>query len=168
MSEKTKGVEESVEMSRSDFLKAAGLGLGMAGLSAFMSSPVSAQEGKKGKYVIVITNGGNNPNRAIWSLLMADTILKKGWGDVHVWFTVEGADLCRKGHPETIVSPIFQKYGNALELMERTRKNGAKFGACPPCLDYFGATGDNKYEWIEPQGGDWLMKNIQDAWVVWF
>lgn len=27
--------------------------------------------------------------------------------------------------------------------------------------------GEEKYDWIELQGGDWLMKNIQDAWVVW-
>jgi hypothetical protein len=65
-------------------------------------------------------------------------------------------DLCRRGPPEEIISPIFQNFGNAIELMERTRKNGAKFRVCPPCADYFGAN------------GDWMMKNIQDAWVVWF
>jgi len=27
--------------------------------------------------------------------------------------------------------------------------------------------GGNKYDWVELAGGDWLMKNIQDAWVVW-
>jgi len=75
-----KGVEE---LSRQDFLKAAGIaGLGMAGLGAMMSAPASAQEakdGKKGKYVIVITHGGNNPNRAIWALLMAETSRRKEW-----------------------------------------------------------------------------------------
>jgi predicted peroxiredoxin len=167
--EKDQISDASEGMNRGEFLRTIGAaGLGIAGLSALTSPPSSAEEGKKGKYVIVITHGGENPNRAVWALLMADTILKKGWGDVHVWMTIEGADLCRKGHPEKIISPIFQNFGNALELMERVRKNGAKFGVCPPCADYFGAKGDEKYDWVELQGGDWLMKNIQDAWVVWF
>jgi predicted peroxiredoxin len=160
------------ELSRQDFLKAAGIaGLGMAGLGAMMSSPAAAQEakdGKKGKYVIVITHGGNNPNRAIWALLMAETIQKKGLGDVHVWMTIEGADLCKKSVPEKIVSPIFSKFGNAMEIMDRVRKNGCKFGVCPPCAEYFSAKSDEKFDWVELQGGDWLMKNIQDSWVVWF
>lgn len=156
------------KLSRSDFLKIAGLaGLGITGFEAFMNNSL-AEEGKKGKYIIVITNGGNNPNRAIWPLLMADIILKKGLGDVHIWMTVEGADLCKKGNPEKILSPIFQKFGNAMELMERIRKNGGKFGVCPPCAEYIGAVGDNKFDWVELQGGDWLMKEIQNAWVVWF
>jgi len=164
--------KDSEELSRQDFLKAAGIaGLGMAGLGAMMSSPVlaeEAKEGKKGKYVIVITHGGNNPNRAIWALLMAETIQKKGMGDINVWMTIEGADLCKKSVPEKIVSPIFSKFGNAMEIMDRVRKNGCKFGVCPPCAEYFSAKGDEKFDWVELQGGDWLMKNIQDAWVVWF
>lgn len=120
MEQQHEGGEEKVieELSRQDFLKAAGIaGLGMAGLGAMMSGPASAQEakeGKKGKYIIVITHGGNNPNRAIWALLMADTIQKKGLGDVNVWMTIEGADLCKKSVPEKIVSPIFSKFGKAM------------------------------------------------------
>ena len=80
------------EMDRGDFLKTMGLAaVGAAGLGAMMSAPAQAEEGKKGKYVIVVTHGGNNPNRAIWALLMAETIQKKGLGDVHVWMTIEGA-----------------------------------------------------------------------------
>lgn len=93
---------------------------------------------------------------------------KKGTGSVHILMTVEGADLCKKGNPEKIISPIFQKLGNAMELMDHIRKNGGNFGVCPPCAEYIGAAGDNKYDWVELQGGDWLMKAIQDAWVVWF
>ena len=156
-------------MDRSKFLKNLGLAaIGAAGLGTMLSSPVSAAENKKGKYIIVITYGGNNPNRAIWALLMADTIQKKNLGDVFVWMTIEGAELGRKGVPEKIISPIFQTFGTAMEIMDRVRKNGCKFGVCPPCADYFGAKGEAKYDWVELQGGDWLMKNIQDAWVVWF
>jgi predicted peroxiredoxin len=84
------------------------------------------------------------------------------------WMTIEGADLCKKSVPEKIVSPIFSKFGNAMEIMDRVRKNGCKFGVCPPCAEYFSAKGDEKFDWVELQGGDWLMKNIQDSWVVWF
>lgn len=82
--------------------------------------------------------------------------------------TIEGSDLAKKGVPEKIISPIFQKFGNAMEIMDRVRKNGCKFGVCPPCAEYFSAKGGDKYDWAELQGGDWLMKNIQDAWAVWF
>lgn len=168
---KTEGVNESEEFSRGDFLKMAGAaGLGIAGLSAFMSAPVSAEEakdGKKKRYLFVLSSGGNNPNRAILALLLADTVQKREFGDVHIYMVLEGVELCKKGLAEKIVSPAYHKFGNAFEMMERIRKNGGTFGACPSCLDWVGATGENKYDWITPQGGDWLMKNIQDSLTVW-
>jgi hypothetical protein len=42
---------------------------------------------------------------------------------------------------------------------------GHSLGLCPPCADYFAA--NDKLDFVEKAGGDWLMKNIQDAWVVW-
>jgi hypothetical protein len=42
---------------------------------------------------------------------------------------------------------------------------GHSLGVCPPCADYF--AGNDKIYFVEKAGGDWLMKNIQDAWVVW-
>jgi hypothetical protein len=41
------------------------------------------------------------------------------------------------------------------------------FGVCPPCAEYFRSTGGEKYDWVEMAGGDWLMKNVQDVWVLW-
>jgi len=152
---------------RADFLKTLGLaGLGILGAGAMLSSPAAAEDNKKPRYLIVVTHGGDTPNRAIWSLLVADATLKKELGSVHVWFTIEGADLCRKGHAEKITSPIFLKYGTALEIMESIRKAGGTFGICPPCAEYFAKDAD-KLEWVELQGGDWLAKNIVGATVVW-
>jgi hypothetical protein len=37
-----------------------------------------------------------------------------------------------------------------------------------PAPSISAAKGDEKFDWVELQGGDWLMKNIQDSWVVWF
>lgn len=164
---KTEAINESDELSRADFLKMAGAGLGIAGLGAFMSSPVSAQEGKKGKYLFVVSCGANNPNKSVLPLILADIVQKQELGDVHIWMVLEGAELCRKGHPEKIVGPAYQKFGNAFDIMERIRKNGGTFGVCPPCADWVGAVGENRYEWVANQGGDWLMKNIRDAFVVW-
>ena len=51
--------------------------------------------------------------------------------------------------------------------MKKIKDKGGWFGVCPPCAEYFGATGNEKIEYVELAGGDWLMKNIQDAWVLW-
>jgi predicted peroxiredoxin len=155
--------EEGV--NRMDFLKSLGAGLGAAGLVSLMGGQALADGEKKGKYVVVATNGGNNPNRAILSLLLAGAAADKGWGSVHVWMTLEGADLASKSKAERIESAVFKKFGNALELMNKLKGKGAWFGVCPPCADFF--TGSDKLDFVEKAGGDWLMKNIQDAWVVW-
>ncbi|HYB73020.1 MAG TPA: DsrE family protein [Candidatus Sulfotelmatobacter sp.] len=150
-----------------DFLKGLGAAMGLAGLSAMFAGPAEAQADKKGKYVFVITHGGNDPNRAIFGLLMAQVVADKGWGKVHVWMTLEGADLVNKTKTERIESPIYKKFGNALQLMTKIREKGGWFGVCPPCAEYFGASGRDKHEWVELAGGDWLVKNMQDAWVLW-
>ena len=168
MSEEKKTDAELKETeSKRDFLKALGAGMGLAGLASVMGGPAMAQSEKKNKYIIVITHGGNNPNRAILGLLMAETVVNKGWGQVHVWMTLEGADLANKKRTDQIDSPVYKKFGNASSIMKKIKDKGGWFGVCPPCAEYFGVTGGDKYDWVELAGGDWLMKNIQDAWVVW-
>lgn len=160
--------QESLEISRGDFLKSVGVaGLGLAGLSAMLGGQAFSEIEKKEKYIIVITNGGNDPNRAIFALLMAEVVANKEWGKLHVWMTLEGADLANRKKADKIESPIFKKFGNAQDLMKKVKDKGAWFGVCPPCAEYAGAVGDDKYEFVEKAAGDWLMKNIQDAWVLW-
>jgi hypothetical protein len=72
-------MEESEGANKRDFLKVLGAGLGIAGLGSMMGGPSFAQEDKKGKYVIVITHGGDDPNRALFGLLMAQVVADKGW-----------------------------------------------------------------------------------------
>jgi len=167
MKEEEKIVEESEGASKRDFLKVLGAGLGIAGLGSMMGGQSLAQEDKKGNYVIVITHGGNDPNRAILGLLLAQTVADNGWGKVHVWMTPEGADLVHAKRAERIESPIYKKFGNTLEIMKKIKDKGGWFGVCPPCAEYFGPAGSDKYDWVELAGGDWLMKNLQDAWGVW-
>ena len=132
-----------------------------------MGAQAFADIDKKGKYVFVITPGGNDPNRAIFGLLMAQAIAEKGGGKVYIWMTLDGADLVNKNKTERIKSPIYKKFENALEIMKKVKDKGGWFGVRPPCAEYFGATGSNKFDWAELAGGDWLMLNIQDAWVLW-
>ncbi len=165
MKKKNSAVIEEEGVTRFDFLKAMGVGLGVAGLGAVMGGQALAEGDKKGKYVVVITSGGNNPNRSILALLLASIAADKGLGSIHVWMTLEGADLASKSKAERIESPIFKKFGNALELMKKLKGKGAWFGVCPPCAEYFAP--DDKLEFVEKAGGDWLLKNIQDASVVW-
>lgn len=103
-------MENDEGTNKRGFLKALGAGLGIAGFPLMIGGGESfAQVDKKGKYVIVITNGGNDPNRAIFGLLMAQVVADKGWGKVHVWMTLDGADLCNKKKTERIDSPIYKK-----------------------------------------------------------
>ena len=117
-------MEDGEGTNKRDFLKVLGAGFGIAGLSSMMGGQSFAQEDKKGKYVIVITHGGNDPNRAIFGLLMAQTVADKGWGKVHVWMTLDGADLVNKKKTERIDSPIYKKFGNAFEIMKKNKGQG--------------------------------------------
>jgi len=114
-------MEDGEGTNKRDFLKVLGAGLGIAGLGSMMGSQSFAQDDKKGKYVIVITHGGNDANRAILGLLLAQTVADKGWGKVLVWMTLEGADLVHAKRAERIESPIYKKFGNALEIMKKLR-----------------------------------------------
>ena len=108
---------------------------GSAGLVSLMGGQALAAGEKKGNYLVAITHGGNDPNPDILGLLMALTAADKGFGEVQVWFTLDGSDLANKTKVERIDSPIFKKFGNASDLMKKLKDKGATFGVCPPCAD---------------------------------
>lgn len=167
----TEDMDEGI--NRGDFLKMAGASvLGLAGIGALvgMSSPVMAtpgKDGKKGKFLFVITAGSNDPNRAMLALLLADVVQKQELGDVHIYLVLEGAELCKVGRPEKIFSSNFHRLGHALGVLERLAKNGARIGVCPPCADWVGAVGDNKYEWAQREDGGPLLRSMQESWTAW-
>lgn len=158
---------ETNGVSRQDFLKGIGMGMGAAGLASLVGGQALAAEGGKPRYIVVATHGGDDPNRAILALLTAVTALDKGFGAVHFWMTLNGAELANKTKAGRIDSPIFKSFGNAEELLKKLKDKGCTFGVCPPCAEYMGAEGSNKYDFIDKQGADWLMKNIPGATVVW-
>ena len=163
--EATQGTEQQ---GKRDFIKTLGVGLGAAGLATLMGSQAMAADESKPRYIVVATHGGNDPNRAILALLCALTALDKGFGSVHVWLVIDGADLANKTKVGKIISPIYKSSGTAEELINKLKAKGATFGVCPPCADYMGADANNKIDFVEKQGADWLMKNIVGAEVVWF
>ena len=59
---------EQNSISREDFLKSVGVGLGAAALGGLMAGTAVAAPVEGKKYIVTITSGGNNPNRAILSL----------------------------------------------------------------------------------------------------
>jgi hypothetical protein len=65
--------------------------------------------------------------------------------------TLEGEDLAAKSKVEGIESPVFKKFGNAMELMKKLKGKGAWFGVCPPCADYYAA--NDKVDFEEKAGG---------------
>jgi len=161
-------IKEGQALNRHDFLKTLGMGLGAVGLASIMSGvATAADEGKATHYIVALTHGGEDPNRAILGLLMAFTALDKGFGSVHVWMTLGGAELANKTKAGRIESPIFKKFGNAEELLNKLKGKGATFGVCPPCAEYMGAVDSNKYDFVEKQGADWLMKNLPGTVVAW-
>jgi predicted peroxiredoxin len=164
-SKKTQGIEQQ---GKRDFMKTIGAGLGAAGLATLMGGQAMAADEAKQRYIVVATHGGNDPNRAILALLTAVTALDKGFGSVHVWLTIDGADMANKAKVGKIISPIYKSFGTAEELINKLKAKGATFGVCPPCAEYMGADGSNRIDFVEKQGADWLMKNIPGAAVVWF
>jgi predicted peroxiredoxin len=46
-------------------------------------------------------------------------------GDNHVWFAIDGGQLCKKGEAEKVTSPLFTKQGNAAKLLTQAREQGA-------------------------------------------
>ena len=130
--DKKVGSEEIEKESKRDFLKTVGAGLGMAGLATVLGGQAFARSDKKGKYVVVITHGADDPNRAIFGLLMAMTAADKGWGKVNVWMTLGGADLANKKRTDKIESPIYKSFGNATQIMKKIKDKGGWFGVCPP------------------------------------
>jgi len=155
MEDKKKMMEESEGTNKRDFLKVLGAGLGIAGISSVMGGQAFADVEKKEKYVFVITHGGDDPNRAIFGLLMAQTVAEKNWGKVHVWMTLDGADLVNKKKTERIESPIYKKFGNAFEIMRKIKDRGVRSESVlpvPSILEPLAVTSMIGLNWPEATG----------------
>ncbi len=155
------------ELSRSDFLK-------LAGLSALLPllggvTPASAAEGKAERLYIV-THADDDVDRAALALILASLDAKnigKELSGVTVWFVLQGAKLCKKGVAENLTSPVFKKLGTLAEILAASTKAGAKLGACPFCLDALGLAKSDYIAGLERKGGDFIVAQAGKADVIW-
>ncbi len=155
------------ELSRGDFLK-------LAGLSALVPllggvTPASAGE-RKAERLYVVTHASDDVDRAALALVLASVDSKKIGKElpgVTVWFTLQGANLCRKGVAEKLVSPIFRKFGNLADMLAASTRAGAKLAACPFCLDGLNIRKAEYIQGLERKGGDYLLAQVGKADVVW-
>jgi predicted peroxiredoxin len=78
-------------------------------------------EGERKGYVVVITHGTKDPDRVMLALTTATKFPK---GDNHVWFAIDGGQVCKKADAEKLTSPLFTKQRNAAKLLEQLRGKG--------------------------------------------
>jgi predicted peroxiredoxin len=154
------------DVSRGDFLK-------LAGLSALLPligsvTPASAADEKERLYVV--THADDDVDRAALALLLAGIDAKKigkEFSGVTVWFTLQGAKLCRKGAAEKLTSPIFKKFGTLADILGGGVKSGAKLAACPFCVDFFEIPKSEYLGGLERKGGDYVAAQVGKADVIW-
>ena len=115
--------EEAPNLSRLDFLRLAALGAGGFGLTALAGTGprAAAAEGAPQGYVVAVTHGPQDATRVMLALVTA-TMLPKG--DNHVWFAIDGGQLCKKGEAEKVSSPLFKKQENAAKMLDEVRAKG--------------------------------------------
>ena len=131
--------------------------------SSRFHSAAPASEKSAGS-VVVITHGEDDPARAILALILAERLPA---GDNHVWFSLEGGPLCKRGAAEKISSPVFEKQGTAEELLAKIKKNGAQLHICPACAAHFGVKGEEAMDDLDEKGADWLLPMMATHRVVW-
>ena len=157
-------------LTRADLLRGGALA-GAAGLGLLLGAqPSQAQDqpADPSRSLFAITHGGDDPNRAILGLVLAQAALGTAQPKpVRVWLTLGGADLAHPEKAAEIRSPIFHAFGDALTLMRKLHEGGAQFGVCPPCAAYAGAEDASRVDFVPLRGGDWLLSEMDGARTVW-
>ncbi|MGH7152115.1 MAG: hypothetical protein ACREIU_15525 [Planctomycetota bacterium] len=104
-------------LTRGEFLEfstlSAALGLAPAA--------TGAQAERRRGHVVVMTHGPSDPQRVILGLFVASRLPE---GENHLWFTIDGGILCKKGELEKVTSPMFPKQGTAADLLAAVRGKG--------------------------------------------
>lgn len=157
----------SSDLTRNDFLRLAGL----AGAATLLGkvTPASAAEGKAER-LYVVTHADDDVDRAALALLLASVDagrIGKELPGVTIWFTLQGAKLCRKGEGEKLTSPIFKKFGSLAEIIGGAVKSGARLAACPFCLDALKLERSDYVPGLERKGGDFVVGQVGKTDVIW-
>jgi hypothetical protein len=115
--------EEHAALTRADFLRLAAVGAGGLGLTALAGcgSKTIGTEGARKGYMVAVTHGPQDAARVLLALVVASKLPK---GDNHVWFAIDGGQLCKKGEADKVTSPLFPKQGSAAKVIEQIRGLG--------------------------------------------
>ncbi len=92
--------KDKATIGRFEFLRLAGLGgcgLGLTALAGCSSKAVVSEGGRMG-YVVAVTHGHKDPTRVMLALVTASKLPKS---NNHVWFSIDGGELCKKGEAIT-------------------------------------------------------------------
>ena len=119
--------ECAADLSRGDFLRVSTLGAAGLGVAGFAGAASAADQAgsaapRRG-YVVAVTHGPADATRVMLALFTATRLPA---GDNHVWFAIDGGQLCKKGDGEKVTSPLFVKQGNAAKLIDEIRAKGTK------------------------------------------
>jgi hypothetical protein len=93
---------------------------GLGALAVFRLRVVAPERPRAG-YVVKVTHGPKDPDRVLLALVTATKLPN---GDNHVWFAIDGGQLCKKGAAEKVSSPLFAKQVNAAKVIEELRARG--------------------------------------------
>jgi predicted peroxiredoxin len=96
------------------------IGLALALATGCQTRTVVVEGARKG-YVVVITHGPKDADRVMLALTTATRLPK---GDNHVWFAIDGGQVCKKADAEKLTSPLFTKQRNAFAVIEQLRGKG--------------------------------------------
>jgi len=115
--------KSDASVGRGDFLRLValgGAGLGLSALSGCGSKGSVTEKSRQG-YVVAVTHGLKDPTRVMLALVTATKLPK---GDNHIWFAIDGGEICKTGLAEQVTSPLFRKQGNAAQVIEAVRGQG--------------------------------------------
>jgi hypothetical protein len=93
---------------------------GLGALAIFRLRVVAPERPREG-FVVMITHGPKDADRIMLALTTAARLPK---GDNHVWFAIDGGQLCKKGAAEKVTSPLFTKQGSAAKMIDNLRAKG--------------------------------------------
>jgi len=65
---------------------------------------------------VAVTHGPKDATRVMPALVTASGLPK---GDNHVWFAIDGGEVCKKEEAEKVTSPLFPKQGSAAKVAAR-------------------------------------------------
>ncbi len=115
-------MEES-RWSRQEFL-ALLAGAGAATAAAGLAAPsAAAQDSPRKGYVVALTHAPQDAHRIMLGLVLASKLPE---GDNHLWFAIDGGQVCLREQAARITSPLFKPFGTAADVLAEVKKRGVK------------------------------------------